>query len=90
VEPVEKYESKIFKSLNKQFDRYYVNIKNSDLKIWTASANVESKNTPIVLIHGLCGSIGLWALNIDKLPDTHPIYAFDVLGFGRKFLTWLC
>jgi abhydrolase domain-containing protein 4 len=84
TEPAEKYESMIFDSLSKKFDRYYVYIKNADLKIWTASTNIQSKNTPIVLIHGLCGSIGLWAFNMDKLPDNHPIYAFDVLGFGRS------
>jgi pimeloyl-ACP methyl ester carboxylesterase len=83
-ERIEKYEAKIFQSLNKHFDRNYVYIKNKSLKIWTLSFNKQSTNTPIVFVHGACCSIGLWALNIANISDTNPIYAFDTLGFGRS------
>ena len=48
------------------------------------SANTETNNVPIVLIHGFCGGIGLWVHNIDALSENHPFYAFDLLGFGRS------
>lgn len=44
--------------------------------------NTQSTNIPIILIHGMGGGIGLWALNMDSLSQNRPLYAFDVLGFG--------
>ena len=64
--------------------RRYVYINNHKERIWTLSANTESNNTPIVLIHGFCGAIGLWAHNISELCKSRPLYAIDVLGFGRS------
>jgi abhydrolase domain-containing protein 5 len=83
TESVDVFEKKIFECLTNSFDRYYVSIGNSN-KIWTVSANVQSKQTPIVLIHGFCGSIGFWVLNFDRLCGLGPLYAFDLLGFGRS------
>lgn len=37
-----------------------------------------------MLVHGLCGAIGLWTQNIPHLCASNPVYAFDVLGFGRS------
>jgi pimeloyl-ACP methyl ester carboxylesterase len=82
---IERYESKIFDRLSKRFDRYYVNICDKKFQIWTLSINhQQSPNNPIVLIHGVCCSIGLWSLNLDKISESNPIYAFDLLGFGRS------
>jgi abhydrolase domain-containing protein 5 len=83
AESVDIFEKKIFECLDNQLDRYYVSIEN-DNKIWTVSANVQSEKTPVVLVHGFCGSIGFWVLNFDKLCGLGPLYAFDVLGFGRS------
>lgn len=65
-------------------ERYFVNIQDENVKIWTISANTKSKNTPIVLIHGFCGGVGLWVHNIDALSKSRPFYAFDLLGFARS------
>lgn len=36
------------------------------------------------MVHGMGGGIGLWAQNLGPLSENRPLYAFDVLGFGRS------
>ena len=64
---IEEIEYNMFKCLKTPVERFYVNIRNNSLKIWTLSANTMSNKTPIVLVHGFCGGIGLWVHNIDAL-----------------------
>ena len=52
--------------------------------LWTISVNEDHSGTPIVLIHGMGGGIGLWAKNISELSKNRPLYAFDLLGFGKS------
>lgn len=40
--------------------------------------------TPLVMIHGFGGGIGLWIQNVDHLSARRTLYAFDLLGFGRS------
>lgn len=53
-------------------------------ELWTISLNEDHGGTPLVLIHGMGGGIGLWAKNLSELAKNRPVYAFDLLGFGRS------
>jgi pimeloyl-ACP methyl ester carboxylesterase len=53
-------------------------------KIWTYAMNTESKNVPIVLLHGFGAGSAFWAMNLEELAQDHPVYALDILGFARS------
>ncbi|XP_076163871.1 pummelig isoform X2 [Ptiloglossa arizonensis] len=80
-------EKKILSCLKTTYRGWYVDIGpvvgTSD-KIWTISLNEESPKTPIVLLHGLGAGVALWCLNLDALASQRPVYAIDILGFGRS------
>jgi len=42
----------------------------------------ESKDTKLLLIHGLLGSKTYWERDMDEISATHQILALDLLGFG--------
>ncbi|XP_047117033.1 1-acylglycerol-3-phosphate O-acyltransferase ABHD5-like [Schistocerca piceifrons] len=80
-------EKKIMTCLKTKYRGWYVDIGavvgTSD-KVWTVSLNEESPRTPIVLLHGLAAGVALWCLNYDSLASKRPVYAIDLLGFGRS------
>jgi len=53
-------------------------------KIWTIALNETSEKVPLVLLHGLGAGSALWVLNYDQLARDRPVYAIDLLGFGRS------
>ncbi|XP_068146908.1 (Lyso)-N-acylphosphatidylethanolamine lipase [Drosophila tropicalis] len=53
-------------------------------KVWTISMNTESPEVPLVLLHGLGAGIALWVMNLDSFAKERPVYAMDILGFGRS------
>ncbi|XP_045859506.1 1-acylglycerol-3-phosphate O-acyltransferase ABHD5 [Meles meles] len=77
-------EEKILKCVPCTYKKEPVRISNGN-KIWTLklSHNISNK-TPLVLLHGFGGGLGLWALNFGDLCTDRPVYAFDLLGFGRS------
>ena len=56
-----------------------------DNLIWTIkSLSSPPGAIPIVLIHDFGCASGIWIRNIDFLCARHPLYMFDILGFGRS------
>lgn len=53
-------------------------------EIWTLSANTDSKNVPLVLVHGFAAGLAFWLQNLDALAIDRPVYAIDLLGFGKS------
>ncbi|CAG5036095.1 unnamed protein product [Parnassius apollo] len=80
-------EKKILSCVKTAYKRFYVDIGSvvgqSD-KIWTISLNEESPRVPLVLLHGMGAGLALWCLNLDALAAKRPVYALDLLGFGRS------
>ncbi|ERE75144.1 1-acylglycerol-3-phosphate O-acyltransferase ABHD5-like protein [Cricetulus griseus] len=74
----------ILKGVPCTYKKEPVRISNGN-RIWTLmfSHDISSK-TPLVLLHGFGGGLGLWALNFEDLSTDRPVYAFDLLGFGRS------
>jgi abhydrolase domain-containing protein 4 len=77
-------EMRIFDLLKEQYQFRFVSIVNETQQIRTTYANLSSSNTPLVLVHGFGGGIGLWTLNLDQLSVDRPVYAFDLPGFARS------
>lgn len=48
------------------------------------SRHQESNHVPLLFIHGFGSSHDQWAKNIASLSKFHPVYAFDLLGFGAS------
>lgn len=70
--------------LKSTLEKKFVTLPQSQHRIWTVTANKDSKNIPLVMVHGMGGGVGLWAQNIDALAKKRSVYTFDLLGFGRS------
>lgn len=46
--------------------------------------NATSEKYPVVMVHGFGGGLGLFVKNFDSVSERVPLYAFDLLGFGRS------
>ncbi|XP_071087197.1 (Lyso)-N-acylphosphatidylethanolamine lipase-like [Haliotis cracherodii] len=59
-------------------------VKTNSSNIWTVTVNAHLDAVPLVLVHGMGGGVAMWIQNLDSLGNTRPIYALDLLGFGRS------
>uniref|UniRef100_A0A3P9IB15 1-acylglycerol-3-phosphate O-acyltransferase ABHD5 n=2 Tax=Oryzias latipes TaxID=8090 RepID=A0A3P9IB15_ORYLA len=83
-------EEKMLKTVQRPYSRQHVRISNGN-NLWTIafsthllpSCPAQSK-TPLVLLHGFGGGLALWAQNLDAFSSRGPVYALDLLGFGRS------
>ncbi|XP_072219771.1 (Lyso)-N-acylphosphatidylethanolamine lipase isoform X1 [Leuresthes tenuis] len=84
-------ESKILACIQNDLWARFVTLPNQD-RIWTLTltnkmvrkSSAHAPKTPLVMVHGFGGGVGLWIRNLDALSHSRPIYAFDLLGFGRS------
>ncbi|CAF1379095.1 unnamed protein product [Adineta steineri] len=77
-------EERLYQDLKNKYYGEYVHIRGDNL-IWTVrSLNSPPDTIPIVLIHDFGCASGIWVQNIDFLSARHPLYMFDILGFGRS------
>lgn len=85
-------EAKILSCIQNEVWSRFVTLPNQD-RIWTLTLTNKTahkpleqapKKTPLVMVHGFGGGVGLWIRNLDALSHSRPVYAFDLLGFGRS------
>jgi len=88
-------ESQMLRLVKSNLDRFFISICNDRYRIWSmvasnknaakstsASGSSTQENVPLVLVHGMGGGNGIWAMNIDELARDRTVYSFDLLGFG--------
>ncbi|KAJ3598476.1 hypothetical protein NHX12_001986 [Muraenolepis orangiensis] len=80
-------EDQMLRCIKGQLSKQFVPVANGNL-VWTLaleSSNAAGRHkTPVVLLHGFGGGVGLWAHNLDALSQRRPVYALDLLGFGQS------
>ncbi|XP_018599728.1 protein ABHD4-like isoform X2 [Scleropages formosus] len=84
-------EAKLLACIQNELWARFVTLPTQD-RIWTLTVTNRHQpkvqkpvsKTPLVMIHGFGGGVGLWIRNLDPLSRSRPIIAFDLLGFGRS------
>ncbi|XP_069044918.1 (Lyso)-N-acylphosphatidylethanolamine lipase [Lepisosteus oculatus] len=85
-------EAKILACIQNELWSRFVTLQSQE-KIWTltvthrankTSAQPVPSRTPLVMLHGFGGGVGLWVRNLDPLCRSRSVHAFDLLGFGRS------
>ncbi|XP_022534621.2 (Lyso)-N-acylphosphatidylethanolamine lipase isoform X2 [Astyanax mexicanus] len=84
-------EAKILACIKNEVWSRFVTLPNQN-RIWTLTVtnktaqktSDQASQTPLVMVHGFGGGVGLWIRNLDALSRRRPVYAFDLLGFGRS------
>jgi len=58
----------------------YIKVGQIETRFWA----LGDEGTPVIMLHGLGGSVEDWQLNINALAQHHRVYAVDLAGFGRS------
>jgi len=66
-------------ALKTPFEQYYV-----DIGGHRVNTIKMGSGTPLVMVHGFGGGIGVWVANLDVLAKHFTIYALDILGWARS------
>ncbi|GAB0091277.1 hypothetical protein DMENIID0001_060970 [Sergentomyia squamirostris] len=81
-------ESKLLSTILTPYKQWSINIGpvvgNSDCIINTVCLNPESKETPLLFLHGTTVGMGNAIRLLEHIAINRPIYAIDILGFGRS------
>ncbi|XP_070494397.1 (Lyso)-N-acylphosphatidylethanolamine lipase-like [Chironomus tepperi] len=83
-------ESLMLANVKTPYKKFFVDLGNcvgSNDRIWTLAMNTEldhEVHTPMVLLHGYASALAFWMLNLDTFAAERPIYAVDLLGFGKS------
>ncbi|XP_014842006.1 PREDICTED: 1-acylglycerol-3-phosphate O-acyltransferase ABHD5 isoform X1 [Poecilia mexicana] len=78
-------EDRMLSCIRSAFTKEFVPVSCGNM-LWTLAfcSDVVKDKTPIVLLHGFGGGVGLWAQNVEALSQDRPVYALDLLGFGQS------
>ncbi|XP_029958162.1 1-acylglycerol-3-phosphate O-acyltransferase ABHD5-like [Salarias fasciatus] len=78
-------ETRMLRCVSCSFTKHFIPVSNG-CQLWTlACGGAGSRGkTPLVLLHGFGGGVGLWVQNLDALSRGRPVFAVDLLGFGQS------
>lgn len=77
--------SYFFSALRNEHELKFVEISNAYVIRSVKIGNFDdTKQLPLVLIHGFAAGSAFWVLNIDALSANRNVYCIDLLGFGRS------
>uniref|UniRef100_A0A8R1I387 AB hydrolase-1 domain-containing protein n=1 Tax=Caenorhabditis japonica TaxID=281687 RepID=A0A8R1I387_CAEJA len=89
-ETLERVETRLLDSCNVEYEAKLVPVRFKKGDIYTLTVHppngaAESQNgEAIVLIPGLGAGVGMFCRNFTECAQSHPVHAFDPLGFGRS------
>ncbi|XP_061792018.1 (Lyso)-N-acylphosphatidylethanolamine lipase isoform X1 [Nerophis lumbriciformis] len=84
-------DTKILSCIQNDLWARFVTLPTQD-RIWTLTVTnkvakkpaEQVSKTPLVMVHGFGGGVGLWIRNLDSLSRARPVHVFDLLGFARS------
>ncbi|KAL8613475.1 hypothetical protein ACOMHN_007518 [Nucella lapillus] len=76
-------DEQVLRSVHSIKEKKYIPV-GGDNQLWSVTSNPHHPSIPILMVHGMGGGVGLWAMNLDPLSRHRPVHAFDLLGFGRS------